>query len=95
MANNVTGNPFIIDTATDAALTNDHLHVFSIMWVSASNDSACSVQDENGNVKFASHGGSATSIIQSPDFGPEGLFFNGMKVPTLGAGKLYIYLKRN
>lgn len=95
MANDVSGNPFILDTATDTALTNDYLHIHSILWVSGSSGDALSVQDENGSVKYATCGANSTTPVSSPNFGDTGLFFNGLKVPTLGAGKVYLYLRRN
>ena len=95
MANDVSGNPWILDTATDTALTNDFTHIYSIMWLSCSAGDALSVQDENSTVKYANTGINVNTAINSPDFGPNGLFMNGVKVPTLGAGKVYVYLKRN
>lgn len=95
MANDVSGNPFILDTATDTALVTDFLHVYSVLWVSGSSGDALSVQDENGTVKYATCGANSTTPVASPTFPPEGLFFNGLKVPTLGAGKVYLFLKRN
>ena len=93
MANVVSGDPFIIDTATDAAITSDGFICYALAWTSASTGDGVSIQDESGIVRYASVGNTANygERLVFPNDHP--LYFNGLKVPTLGSGKVYIYMK--
>ena len=95
MSNNVAGNPFIIDTATATAIiASDRFQLLAVQWVSGSVSDVCSVQDAAGNVKW--------EVIQPVTNTPQGmafpstlsLVFNGLKVPTMNTGKVYLYVKR-
>lgn len=93
MANVTSGDPFIIDTATDTAIFTDDFLVYAIAWTSASVADTILVEDEDGVVKYSSSG---TIANHSEHFAfPSGypLRFNGLKVPTLSAGKVYLYVK--
>ena len=93
MANVTSGDPFIIDTATDTAIFTDDFLLYAIAWTSGSLADAISVQDEDGTVKYSSTGTIAnhTEHFAFPSEKP--LKFNGLKVPTLGSGKVYLYVK--
>jgi len=95
MANNTAGNPFIIDTATATAiLATDRFQLLSVQWVSGSIADVCSVQDAAGAVKWEVIQ-SVTNATQSLAFPDElELTFNGLKVPTMATGKVYLYVKR-
>jgi len=94
MANSTAGNPFIIDTATATAIYTDRFQLLAIQWVSGSVADVCSVQDGAGVVKW--------EVIQPVTNTPQGmafpdeleLTFNGLKVPTMNTGKVYLYVKR-
>ena len=89
MSNVTTGDPFILDTATDTAIFTDDFHCYLIAWTSATIADALSIQDQAGTVKFAGTSAAGPNIVP---FNPP-LRFNGLKVPTLGAGKVYMYVK--
>jgi hypothetical protein len=61
-----------------------------IAWTSATIADAASIQDAAGNIKFAGTSAAGPNIIP---FANNPLMFNGLKVPTLGAGKVYLYVK--
>ena len=90
---NALGNPYILDTVTDSfSPTGEFHHVYAIRWTSGSLADAISLQDAAGNVKWSATGTIANNVDQTV-FNPP-LEFNGMKVPTLGSGKVYVYAKR-
>lgn len=90
MANNVTGVPLIVDTAASTTLTDYTFIVTKIRWVGATTAGhTVSVQNKNGAVKFAAEATGA-NYSESEHFDPP-LIFEGLKVPTLGSGTLYIY----
>ncbi len=95
MANNVTGNPLIIDTLTSTAIiaTSERFQVYAIHWASASVANICSVQDGAGTVRYEVVAASANVPPFVLSDAAE-LNFNGLKVPTLDSGKVYIYIKR-
>ena len=94
MANSTAGNPFIIDTATATAIYTDRFQLLAIQWVSGSVADVCTVQDAAGTTKW--------EVIQPVTNTPQGmafpdeleLTFNGLKVPTMNTGKVYLYVKR-
>lgn len=90
MANDVTGVPLIIDTAGSSTLTDYTFTATKIRWVGATTAGhTVSVQNKNGVVKFAGEATGA-NYSESEHFDPP-LIFEGLKVPTLGSGKIYIY----
>lgn len=91
MANDVTGVPFIIDTVTATAITNDKFFVQGIVWASASVADTVVVADEDGNTKWAATQGTTNTNVNK-DFNPP-LFFNGLKVATLDTGTVYLYVR--
>ena len=93
MANVISGNPFIIDTATDTAIFTDDFMLYAIAWTSASIGHGISVQDEDGVVRYASVAGIDNYAENFPFPSDYPLRFNGLKVPTLGGGKVYLYVK--
>jgi hypothetical protein len=96
MANNITGNPFVLDTVTDSMIpTGTVFDVFAIRWTSGSLADAISLQDAAGAVKWSATGTTASNVDETVF--PAGLSvqFNGMKIPTLGAGKVYVYHRPN
>lgn len=91
MSNILTGNPLIIDTVSATVLTNYLFTATKIRWVSgdAASDTI-SVQDRHGAVKFAAEATGA-NYSESEHFDPP-LLFDGLLVPTLSSGIIYIYV---
>ena len=93
MANVLTDNPWVIDTAGSANLRTAWSDIRRILWVapgSVAGDEA-NVQDQNSNVIFRRLAtGANTSVFEEYEerFGRP---VNGLKVPTLGSGILYIF----
>lgn len=93
MANDISGLPYILDTVTDSVSPAGAFHeVWAVRWTSGSVADAISLQDNAGGVKWSATGTIANNVDQSV-FNPP-LVFNGMKIPTLGAGKVYVYGRR-
>lgn len=93
MANVYTGNPYILDTITDSMSPAGEYHeVYCVRWTSGSLADAISLQDAAGNVKWSATGTIANATDQTR-FDPP-LVMNGMKIPTLVTGKVYVYAKR-
>jgi hypothetical protein len=94
MSNNITGNPIIVDTAASTVVTNYAFTAWMIRWVGGTTAGhTISVQDKNGNVKYASEASGANYVEESHLISPknESLLFDGLKVPTIGSGTIYIY----
>jgi hypothetical protein len=92
MANDLTKNPWLIDTPGATTLTTERLYVKGVRWVGASTAGHQAViQDRNSRVVWESVASGAdhveSDLIETPDAG-----WDGMKVPTLQSGKLYIEL---
>lgn len=95
MANNTNTNPLIIDTLTSTAIlaTANRFQLLAVQWVSGSTANVCSVQDGAGTVRWEAVGNGAnyTYGMAFPD--ELDLTFQGLKVPTLDSGKVYLYVK--
>jgi hypothetical protein len=98
MANNLSSNPLVIDTAGagDILAASAPIRVRCFKWdptQAATNGQQCVVTDSAGNEVWRST--QATTFLGMPDwidFPEGGLRMKGLKVPTLAVGKLYIYL---
>jgi hypothetical protein len=96
MANNITGNPIVVDTAASTTVTDYNFKAWMIRWVGATTAGhTISVQDKDGNVKYASEASGANYVEESHLVSPrtDCLIFKGLKVPTLGSGIIYIYIE--
>ncbi len=94
MSNNTDGNPYIIDTAANSLVTARRLRIQSIRWVSAgaSASDAVSVQNALGQVLWSSSA-TGSNYVEAQNWPIESpLVADGLKVPTLGSGSLYISL---
>lgn len=93
MANDITGNPYILDTATDSVSPTGAFHeIYMVRWTSGSVADAISLQDAAGKVKWSATGTIANNVDYS--YFQPALAMNGLKIPTLGSGKVYVYAKR-
>lgn len=100
MANVITGNPIIIDTAAATVIVSTPFLVSTIKWTvdaGATDNDTCVLQDKLGVVKYEEILTVITSgMTQAPPitFNPP-LLFNGLICPTLSGGKVYIYLAQS
>ena len=95
MANDLTNNPWVIDTAAATVLTAMRLRVRGVRWVDATTAGhKATIQNAAGKIVWDSTAAAANNVEgdQISDFGP---FpdWDGLIVPTLASGKLYIELR--
>lgn len=93
MANDLTDNPWIIDTAATLDSGTAGLRISHIKWVNPSGvaGDACVIQNGAGTRvtwEAVCPGGNFDADI---DFGERGLATRGIKVSTLSRGRLYLY----
>lgn len=94
MSNNIDGNPYILDTASSSLVSSRRLRIQSIRWVSASAGAgdAVTVQNALGQVLWSS-AATGSNYVEAQNWPIESpLVADGLKVPTLGSGSLYISL---
>ena len=100
MANVITGNPIIIDTAAATVVVSTPFLVSTIKWTvdnGATDNDTVVLQDKLGVVKYEeilTLVTSGTLQAQPITFNPP-LLFNGLICPTLSGGKVYIYLAQS
>jgi hypothetical protein len=90
MANDLTKNPLIIDTAAPTVLlpATQPMRVKSVRWVGATTAGhLAEIQDANNNVLWSSVAAGANNVEGELE---EVWWREGMKVPTLQSGVLYI-----
>lgn len=92
MANDLTKNPFIVDTAGATAIFSDALAISTIEWIGATTAGhRAVVKDKDGNVMWESFANGSNFIDRKAfDSYPFSKFQRGLIVDTLGSGKLYI-----
>lgn len=93
MANDLTKQPWMVDTAAGTVLTTERLKVKGVRWVGATTAGHQAViTDRNSRTVWESVAAGAnhveSDLIESEDPG-----WDGLRVPTLGSGRLYIELK--
>jgi hypothetical protein len=103
MANNLTGNPVIVDTAAATPLLTGMLNITKIRWWDsgadiAEGDSAI-VQDAAGAVVWSHRAGGIGTVADlvppvESNFVP-GHAIKGLLIPTLTHGTLHIYLDQS
>lgn len=95
MANQLSGNPWVIDTAAATVLLDTWADIRLIRWVGAGViGDECSVTDQNSRVIFSSFAATAKYKDEVSFEDRQGLSVNGLIVPTLASGKVYIYFDR-
>ena len=94
MANNLTGNPMFVDTASATALATQRFDIVKIRWVSVSATAGDQVvvQHANTAAAWASAAVGANYIDSDAWEKDNPLILNGLLVPTLTSGSLYFYL---
>ena len=100
MANVITGNPIILDTAAATVVVSTPFLVSCIKWTvddGATDNDTVVLKDKLGVVKYEEILTVITSgMTQAPpiNFIPP-LLFNGLICATLSGGKVYIYLAQS
>lgn len=89
MANNISNRPMIIDTPSGSILFAQIFRVRGIRWVGATTAGhLVQVTDQADLIKWASVAAGANQV--ESDFVADEKMWNGLKVPTLQSGVLYI-----
>jgi hypothetical protein len=100
MANVLTGNPIILDTAsTTAVLTRTSFLVSAINWVidtGGTDNDECVIKDAGGVVKYHQILNIVTSgpVQPVPISFPVPVLFNGLIAHTISGGTVYLYLAK-
>ena len=90
MANNLTDNPMILDTAGGGVLTSARIQPAKIRWDGATTAGhTLLIKDSAGIVKYTSTAGGANNVEEST-FVPHETWA-GLELTTLSSGKVYIY----
>jgi hypothetical protein len=99
MANDLTSNPLILDTAAagDVLSANAPAKIKKLRWVVLTGGVAadtCVLTDSAGKViwECANQGALANFNLET-DFGSAGHKVRGLKLPTIARGKLYVYVQ--
>jgi arylamine N-acetyltransferase len=89
VANNLVQRPFVIDTPDANPLFTQPLRVQAIRWVGATTAGHLAiVQDQTGVEKWRAVAAGSNHV--ESDYMHDEKLWNGLKVPTLGSGVLYI-----
>ncbi len=94
MANNLTGNPLYIDTPQATALAVQRFEIVKIRWVavSAVAGNQAVIQHQSATPAWESCAVGANYIDSDAWEKDNPLVLNGLLVPTLGSGAIYIYV---
>lgn len=94
MANNLTFNPLRLDTASGSVLTTESYRVKKIRWVGGTTAGhQVILQDQHSNTLWETVA-SGSNYVEETDFTwntTNTVVLSGIRLPTLGSGKLYIY----
>jgi hypothetical protein len=91
MANNIASNPLIIDTPGPGLITEKRLIILDIRWVGATTAGhQCVITDSQDVVKWVSVADAVNFVDDCNPGGFEGTFWDGLKVPIMGSGVLYL-----
>jgi hypothetical protein len=95
MANDLTANPIVLDTVSATSLTTRQFAVVKIRWYApgAAATNAVNITDGAGTSKWRSIATGANYVEESSWDIDAPLVFDGLKVPTLASGTVYLYLK--
>ena len=97
MANDLTGNPWVVDTASATPITTDDVFLDTIRWVGATTAGHQAIVKDNKGTPDTIYEGlaSGANFIDERSFGAEYAgprrVVGGLAVTTLSSGKLYIY----
>lgn len=90
MANVLTANPWVVDTASATPIFTTYAKIRHIEFADYTNDTdTCLVTDQNGVRIFSGNGASDLQTVRSGNIG----WVNGVIVSQIsGTGKVYIYI---
>jgi len=96
MANDITNNPLVLDTAAATAVISNLFRITAIKWTvdaGATDNDTVVLTDKNGKVIYEEILTVITSgMTQAPPISfPIPLKCNGLICPTLSGGKVYVY----
>ncbi len=92
MGNDLTKNPWLVDTAASTVLSADALRIRGVRWVGATTAGhAATITDKNARIVWTSVATGANYVESDMiNTGDRGWDWDGLAVPTLASGKLYI-----
>lgn len=91
MANDLTANPWVVDTPAAGAILTNWADLRSIQWEGATTAGhEAVVQDQSGRVIWRRLAQGANQNFDTEFEGRFGRPVNGLIVPTLGSGTLYL-----
>ena len=90
MANNLTNNPWILDST--GVVTTDMIRVKGIRWTGAGSGNTVILKDAAGHVVWNSVGNAANYVEADGISFTPGLNWNGLTVDTIAAGVLLVEL---
>lgn len=91
MANGIRDHVWVIDTAGAALIASEEIRIDHVRWVGATTAGhQAEIANGAGQVMWASVASGANFLEES--HGLDLRVRDGFSVPTLGSGKLYIYL---
>lgn len=89
MANNLTSNPWVIDTPGASLLFAGDIYVEHFEWSTYAAGATCVVQDRFGKTIWQPTAASDQQEVRSSKVDK----VHGIAVPTLTSGKLFVYFK--
>ena len=94
MANDLTANPWVVDTASATAITADKIRVDKFRWIGGTTAGhTCIVKNSAGKTVWSSIAAGANFIDDSSNASAHLFDCKGIAVTTLASGILYIYFK--
>ena len=90
MANNISANPWTVDTASTALVWAGRIYIKELIWNKATAGTALVIKDQNGNVIIDTVANAADPMFA---FGTLG-WVNGMAVTTLASGTLSVFINK-
>lgn len=93
MANDLTKNPWIIDTAGATSTWTGPVHIRQMEWVPAAAGDDLTVTDKNGNTIWSVTNALADGVAGKESIDLRGRTpWQGFIVSAIGGGTLYVYL---
>lgn len=90
MANNITGNPWVLDTVGNVWYLQSNIRILNIEFQDYINDAdTCELQDNAGRVVWSGNGNADLSTVRSGDCG----WIRGLVLTVLTNGKVRVFHK--
>lgn len=91
MANDITNNPLIFDTAGSTSAYAKKIRVKTIWWEGAANGNTAVINTENNGARVWQSTWATNNAPHFIHFGENGQEFDGLYVQTLGGGVVLVY----